>query len=106
MIRRFFDQFALSTANPAFSRWFRLVLLDYPDGNVPTKWRSVWLEDRPDENEVDVEVLKDYLLQWAAREVKQLGEEKAHQLSTDIAAKVAVPPAGAARAAAVEAHSR
>jgi hypothetical protein len=95
MIRRFFDQFALSTANPAFSRWFRLVLLDYPDGTVPTKWRSVWLEDRPDENEVDADVLKEYLLQWAARAIKQLGEETAIKLAADISTKVAAPlPAG------------
>ncbi len=95
MIRRFFDQFALSTANPAFSRWFRLVLLDYPDGTVPTKWRSVWLEDRPDENEVDADVVKEYLLQWAARAIKQLGEETAIKLAADISTKVAAPlPAG------------
>lgn len=92
MIRRFFDQFALSMANPAFARWFRLVLLDYPDGTVPTKWRSFWAEDRPTEQDVDVAPLKEYLLAWAAQTRKQLAAEKADELAADIVAKVATPP--------------
>jgi hypothetical protein len=90
-IRRFFEQFALQTASPAFARWFRLVLLDYPDGSVPTKWKNFWVEDRPSETHVNEAPLKEYLLHWATRANKQLGEEKATEFAKDIMAKVATP---------------
>lgn len=93
MIRRFFNQFGIHTLTPAFGNWFRLVLLDYPDVAVPSLWKNGWVEDRPSETHVDEAPLKEYLLQWAARANKQLGEEKAAQFASDIIQKVSVPVA-------------
>jgi hypothetical protein len=46
-IRRFFDEFTLHLVDPAVSRWFRLMLIHYPDGPVPTRWdEELWTEDR------------------------------------------------------------
>lgn len=87
-IRRFFEQFVLTMANPAFARWFRVILLDYPDGAVPTKWRNVWCEDRPDAGEIDEDVLKDFLVKWANIKQKNLGNEKAAEIAAEIIAKV------------------
>ncbi len=93
LIRRFFDQFALRMANPAFARWFRLVLLDYPEGPVPTQWeQGFWVEDRADEAEMNEEAVAQFLLQWAKRKQKQLAPEKAKELAQDVLAKAAAPP--------------
>jgi len=95
-IREFFDQFVLSMANPAFAKWFRLVLLDYPNGDVPTKWRDVWVEDNPVENEADSAALSEFLAQWAARKRKQILEADAKKFVDGVIAKVdAVPAPGA-----------
>ncbi len=100
-IRRFFEQFGLTMANPAFARWFRLVLLDYPDGAVPTKWKNFWCEDRPDESDVDDGVVSEFLIRWAAIKRKNLAAEKAAELAREIVAKAssATGPAGASRLA-------
>jgi len=46
-IRNFCNQFALNMMNPLFRKWFRIMLIDYPEGPVPTKWTSeIWTEDR------------------------------------------------------------
>lgn len=91
-IRRFFDQFALAMANPAFARWFRLVLLDYPDGKVPTRWRSFWVEDRPAIEDVTEEPVKEFLLGWARRNKKQLEAEKATAFAAEILQKASIEP--------------
>jgi hypothetical protein len=64
-IKRFFDHFALAIANPALGRWFRLVLLGYPEGETPTKWRrEVWFEDRTSCRDVDKAAVEDFLKRW------------------------------------------
>ncbi len=95
MIRRFADQVVVSMANPAFAKWFRIVLLDYPDRGsrsrgvgVPTKWRDVWDEDRPDVAEVDAAALEDFILLWARRKNKNIGEDDAKKFAADVIAAV------------------
>lgn len=94
-IRRFFDQFGLTMANPAFSKWFRLVLIDYPGSGVPTKWKqNVWCEDRPNPEEVDDQAVSDFLRRWAIARSKNLGEEKAATLASEILTKASPSGAG------------
>jgi hypothetical protein len=91
-IRKFFDQFALTMANPAFAKWFRLVLLDYPEGDVPTKWKAnVWLEDRPAETDVDENPIVDFLRAKADQMKKQMGADTAKKVAADILSKVDAP---------------
>jgi hypothetical protein len=96
-IRRFFDQFALTMASAAFAKWFRLVLLDYPEGPLPTKWRSFWVEDRPQPNDVDADNIADFLVARARLENKQLGDDTARKFASDILTKVDGPPAASAK---------
>ena len=103
LIRQFLDQFALSMANPAFRRWFRLVLIDYPDlraevggRGVPTKWKEFWDEDRPNANDVDVAAVAEFLLKWAAHKNKQLANADATAFATDIIAAADAPLADGA----------
>jgi hypothetical protein len=91
-IRAFFNQFALNLANPVFAQWFRLILIDYPEGPVPTKWRA-WSEDRPSEQHVDKATIAEFVLKWAEHKQKQLGVDRANELADEILVKVAVPPA-------------
>jgi hypothetical protein len=90
-IRSFFETFGLMMGNPAFAEWFRLVLLDYPDRGVPTKWRDFWVEDRPNDTEVDAGTISAFLLHWAARKEKQLGGDMAAKFASDIIDKVNAP---------------
>ncbi len=44
-IREFFDQSALHLFDSAVHEWFRLMLIHYPDGPVPTEWDSeLWTD--------------------------------------------------------------
>lgn len=97
MIRRFFDQFALTMANPAFAQWFRLVLLDYPEGDVPTKWKAnVWVEDRPTEQDLTHDRIVEFLRARAERMQKQIADDRARKFAVDILTKVDSPqPVGA-----------
>ena len=64
-IRVFCDRFAAMMANPAFGQRFRLMLIQYPDGPTPTKWRSeVWTEDRPCEKPIEREHVVQFLAAW------------------------------------------
>lgn len=103
----FFKHFGLNMANPAFAEWFRLILLDYPDEPPPTKWTIALGEDRPDQNEVDAPLIRDYILTWAQTKEKQLGAERAEELAADIVAKADIAPPvapGAPRLARVRAE--
>jgi hypothetical protein len=91
-IRDFFEQFGLAMANPAFARWFRLVLIDYPDGRVPTKWKDVWVEDRAHEGEADDKALAEFLEQWSRRKEKKLVDADKQKFVSDIVATVDAPP--------------
>lgn len=88
-IKGFFEQFALQMANGAFSQYFRLVLIEYPRGPVPTKWkRGSWLEDDTRESPPKTEDLADFLRQWGDDHNKAIGEDDAERLSKDILFKV------------------
>ena len=81
-VRRFFDQFALMMADPAMAEWFRLVLIDYPAGAVPTKWKHyVWVEDTPDAGHVDRAAVAEFLTEWAKANGKQLPMGDAERLA-------------------------
>ena len=98
-IKRFFDHLALHLANPAFARWFRLVLLDYPDGAVPTKWlREMFNEDRTSCDDIDIAVVHEFLGRWGEARGRQLAEDSRRALAERIIASVDQPPAASAGA--------
>jgi hypothetical protein len=87
-IKEFFDQFALAMKNPAFAKWFRLVLIDYPEGRLPTRWSDFWEEDRPDAAHLDTVAISRFVIDWAQRQNKQLGPEGAELFAQQVMAAV------------------
>lgn len=87
-IKDFFDQFALAMKNPAFARWFRLVLIDYPDGRLPTRWSDFWEEDRPDAAHLDTGAISRFVVEWAQRQNKQMGPDDAERFARQVMAAV------------------
>lgn len=64
-IRKFFEQFVLMMQNDAFSKWFRLLLIHYPDGPVPTQWEhEYWTEDRTSASDIQEEHVVNLLREW------------------------------------------
>jgi hypothetical protein len=68
-IAKFCAQLVFHMANPAFGKWFRLMLIHYPDGPVPTRWlQETWREDRPTGAEGEQQDIVEYLRDWAAEQ--------------------------------------
>lgn len=66
-IASFCNQFVLELGNPSFGRWFRLMLIHYPEPPLPTRWlRDIWLEDRTTADDVQQEHVEEYLRELAA----------------------------------------
>ena len=61
----FCNEFATLLHNPQLARWFRLMLIHYPDGPAPTKWRdAVWERDLAHADGVDETHVEGYLGEW------------------------------------------
>lgn len=100
-IRKFFDQFALNMMNPSFRKWFRLMLINYPDGPTPTKWRNeFWKENRTNSNDVKLDDISDLLRRWSggrnhkiiADDLVKLAEQVLNKGEADAAAPTANKP--------------
>ena len=64
-VRDFFDQLALTLEDPSANRWLRLLLIDYPDGDAPTRWaEDVWTQDWTRPEEVTAKDVADVLREW------------------------------------------
>jgi hypothetical protein len=75
-IRAFFEQFALHLVSGVYKEWFRLMLIDYPDGEVPTRWRhDLWAEDRTTRAGITVEHVVEVLTNWSLRHGRVVVEE-------------------------------
>lgn len=94
-VKAFFDDFTLRMVNPAFSRWFRLLLIHYPEGNLPTKWdKDVWGEDRPDPAHVQHPEVEAVVKAWLRKHDRVLEDAKIKEMSAGIItqADAVVPP--------------
>ncbi|MBN3760773.1 hypothetical protein [Burkholderia sp. Ac-20365] len=88
-IRALFDQMALNMLKPTFAKWFRLVLIDYPEGPVPTRWKkSSWEEDRLRVADINESEIGDFLLRWTKYHGKALAAEDAAKLAHEAIARV------------------
>jgi hypothetical protein len=94
-IKSFFDQFVLMMGNSAMSQWFRLILLQYPEGDVPTRWREdVWVEDIPQVTEIDETAVVEFVQAAALERSKQLSSDEAQRIASEVfeAIKDSKPP--------------
>ncbi len=93
-VKRFCDQFALSMLNPLFNKWFRLLLIDYPEGPVPTRWKSVfWREDRTSPEDIGLPELVEFLQDWASDFTALITGTDLEQLAADVLVDVETPRA-------------
>jgi hypothetical protein len=93
-ICKFFDVLALFTADPNFAKWFRLILISYPD-EKPVQWKEeCFIEDRTAVSDLQEPEIKAYLSHWAQKKGKTLTESQAMALSEAIMQKASAPPAG------------
>lgn len=95
-IRRFCEKFALNLVDPSFSIWFRIMLIHYPEGKVPTNWsRDLWRDDRCNEADVTSQEVTALLRAWSAQKPDQrrILEDELHGLADQVIAEADVPPA-------------
>lgn len=86
-IKAFFDQLGLFMSNEEFRRWLRLVLIDYPDGKLPTRWTQKFInvvEDRTAETDIMAAHVEEYLRAWARRRQIALADDDATRLAGDV----------------------
>ncbi len=93
-VRRFCDQLALTMKNPVFRQWFRLMLIHYPDGPLPTRWeQGTWVEERTSEADIQQAHVLDQLRDWLTANGRTALEEDLKKLADDVIAAADAPPA-------------
>lgn len=91
-VKKFCDVFALNMLNPPFRKNFRLMLIHYPEGTTPTKWkREFWAEERTSEADVKQEHVQDLLKKWAITKDKTIVEDQLKELAGEVIAKAEAP---------------
>jgi len=76
-IRLFFEQFVLFMQDPSFAKYFRLLLINYSETEIPTKWKTqMWAETKTDEKDVQQSHIEDFLKEWSAyNRVNMIGSD-------------------------------
>lgn len=65
-IRTFCETFAVMCLNPLFAERFRLLLIHYPAGSVPTTWKDeLWTEDKTSEDDITAADVAAFLQSWS-----------------------------------------
>ncbi|GAB3307616.1 hypothetical protein GCM10027348_38810 [Hymenobacter tenuis] len=86
-IRQFFDHFVIQMQNPAFSKYFRLMLINYPDGPVPVKWdTATWTRDKLTGSDVSEHDVAFVLAAWSKRHQVTMLEDQIQTLSAQVVA--------------------
>lgn len=91
-VKKFCDVFALNMLNPPFRKNFRLMLIHYPEGTTPTKWkREFWTEERTSETDVKQEHVQELLKKWAITKDKTIVEDQLKKLADEVIANAEAP---------------
>ena len=91
-VKKFCDVFALNMLNPPFRKNFRLMLIHYPEGTTPTKWkREFWTEERTSETDVKQEHVQELLKKWAITKDKTIVEDQLKKLAGEVIANAEAP---------------
>jgi len=84
-IREFFEQFALFMLDPSFAKRFRLLLINYSEIVVPTKWKAqMWTETRTDEKNIQTIHVEEFLKEWSAYSGINIIEQELKQLAVQV----------------------
>jgi hypothetical protein len=94
-ILQFFQQFVRHFSDPSTRRWFRLLLIHYPDDDVPTRWdQDVWKEDHTRPEAVTNEDVAEVLREWGSDHDRTLLDDEIDRASKEVIARAdAVLPA-------------
>lgn len=93
-VRDFCNQFARMMVNPAFSRWFRLMLIHYPEGPIPTNWhQDHWVEERTSIGDIKQEHVADLLREWVLNRQHILNEDDINARALSLLAQIDAAPA-------------
>ena len=79
-----FDQLAAFTSTPSFTKWFRLVLIAYPNTPLPQAWQMNAIEDTASIRDIDEDTISGYLLECAKRKQRSLGDGQAMSLAKGV----------------------
>ncbi|WP_433292283.1 hypothetical protein ACQP2F_27600 [Actinoplanes sp. CA-030573] len=97
-VRDLLDQLVLRLPNPVYRQWFRLMLIHYPEGKLPTKWsRDVVAEERTAEADVTADHVVEVLRSWTASAGRTVIDAEIEALAQHIVAESDAPPAGCCR---------
>jgi hypothetical protein len=92
-VRKFCERFAANMLNPIFRNSFRLMLIHYPEGSTPTKWRrDFWTEDRTSEADVQKKDVVELLKTWSLNMDRKIVDDELISLAEDVITKAEVPP--------------
>jgi hypothetical protein len=93
-IREFFNHVAFQTMDFDFGKWFRLMLINYPDGPEPAQWESdFWTDDRTSAADIQQEHVVALLQKWLQAHDRNLLEAEVLELAKGVIAKADAPPA-------------
>jgi hypothetical protein len=96
-IRCFFEQFALFMQDPSFAKYFRLLMVNYAEQAIPTKWKAtMWAEVNTDENTIQQTHVEDFLKDWKLEEKSDILEQDLKSLAQEVITIVTNPPANIA----------
>jgi len=91
-IRKFFEQFSVFLLDPSFYKYFRLLLIDYSETSVPTRWKDdLWSEVFTDEANIKQSHVEDFLREWKANKAARIYDEDIQSMAADILARADQP---------------
>jgi hypothetical protein len=91
-VRLFFNQLVPRLENPAYRRWFRLMLIHYPEIKLPTQWkRTLFIEDRTEQGDLGAEHVAEVLRTCLTRMGETVIESEVETLATYIVELSAKP---------------
>jgi hypothetical protein len=91
-IKKFCDVFALNMLNQTFRNNFRLMLIHYPEGSPPTKWkREFWTEDRTSDADIQPKHIVELLKKWAISRDRTIVEDQLTQIANEVITAAEAP---------------
>lgn len=75
-VRLFFEQLAMNFIDPAFSQYFRLIMIDYAENVVPISWEnSMYTTIQSREDSIQQNHIQDFLVDWLESKEKVMTPE-------------------------------
>ena len=97
-IVRFLEHFAMLLSSPMIGRWFRLMLINYPDKAIPTKWApELYREDNPSDLDIEVPDVEDGIREWLRSSGRTVHEQQLRKLAHSVMEMAELDDTGSCR---------